>query len=173
VLVRTLPPTPPISYTESDAEYLEIERTAALLGWLRALRCPVLNRPVPLADYRQPALYRYAALFREAGLRLPHVEANLSGIRTASPPGEPRRIFVAGTEACDEQAGDLPPLLGRRCCRLAQGLGLPFLELTVWSEVVLAINEFPDMAGAGPALSRRLAGALARMMAARPAGMPV
>jgi hypothetical protein len=169
VLVRALPSMPRIAGSETDADYLALEQATALLGWLRALPCPVWNRPRPLVSYRQPNLYRHAPQFARAGLRLPRVEVTASGARLVAPAEDPCRVFVAGPEACDGEGRDLPPSLADRYCALAASLELPFVELRAVEDLVLEINDFPDVAGTAPALCRRLAEAVAGTLAGVPA----
>ncbi|HEX4270740.1 MAG TPA: hypothetical protein VHZ32_05115 [Rhizomicrobium sp.] len=79
VLVRALPVVTGLSYKETDDEYLLMEWNAALLGFLKALPCPVINRPRPGRHFRQPLLTAFAPALEKAGFLLPDL------LVTASP----------------------------------------------------------------------------------------
>ena len=162
-LVRWLPSSWTRTFAEADEEYLEVEWRAALRGFLRALPCPVVNRPRPLERLRQPMLAAQAAVLRAAGLRLPHMlvaagakeerafderhggSVTRVGLPTAdsypvylvaAPEGIRRRVLVVGAEAYLDSRGEgaeLPDDLARRCAEAVRGLDLEFAELTVVS----------------------------------------
>jgi hypothetical protein len=71
VLVRALPVVTGLSYKETDDEYLLMEWNAALLGFLKALPCPVINRPRPGRHFRQPLLAVFSPVLEKAGFLLP------------------------------------------------------------------------------------------------------
>jgi|GEM_PF-6326591 len=74
VVVRALPPSPAGPRgAESDLDYLRVEWSAALVGWLKTLPCPVLNRPRPGRSFHPAHLSAYELGFRAAGLRLPRL----------------------------------------------------------------------------------------------------
>jgi len=66
-----LPSAPMIHGAETDEQYLLKEWSAALLGFLQALPCPVVNRPQPLRSFRQPLLAAWAGKISAAGFDLP------------------------------------------------------------------------------------------------------
>lgn len=163
VLVRWLPPWQLGTSVKLDEDYMRSEWLAALLGFLRALPCRVVNRPKPRRSLRQPLLAAEGAALRSAGLRLPSMlvtasEAEARGFEerhggrvtrfclpsadsypaclVAAPEGIRRRVLVAGTEAYTDPVGEgaeLPEAVARRCVAAVRGLDLEFAELTLIS----------------------------------------
>jgi hypothetical protein len=188
VLVRTLPAAALGYGTETDDEYLSKEWLAALLGFLAALPCPVINRPHPLRSFRQPLLPRWAAEISAAGLRLPDMLVTRSPAEAAdfharyagavrevsphcliaTPSGIARRVVVAGSEACAVPAG-MPGLLAARCLTMARLLGLGFAEFQVVSgaagDTVMAIDDFPGASAWPPEVRGCIARALVTALA--------
>lgn len=192
VLVRRLPGAGMKTAGESDEDYLQIEWRAALLGFLRALPCPVVNRPKPMDTFRQPMLAAHAATIRHAGLRLPHMIVSVAAederafqerhggrvtrvglpsadaypvYLVAAPAGLRRRVLVAGAEA---YGVDLPASLARRCVAAVGALDLGFAALTLVSgsegDTLLELTDTPDWDGCPAGLTVRIAGSLAALL---------
>jgi hypothetical protein len=162
VLVRWLPRALLAAPADDEEEYLHHEWLAALLGFLRALPCPVVNRPKPLGSFRQPLLAAQGEVLRAAGLRLPPMLVTASAAEArefesryagriaraplpaadsypaclvAAPEGARRRVLVAGAEAYADpvEGAELARDLARRCVAAVRGLDLDLAELIVVS----------------------------------------
>lgn len=72
VFVRHVPWVDPCGWEQADHAYMQSETQAALLAWLAALPCPVVNRPSAALWYRHAnPLLNWHALLRRCGLSTP------------------------------------------------------------------------------------------------------
>jgi hypothetical protein len=108
VLVRTIGTIDPTGWTGNDAAYAQAEASAALLGWLWSLRCPVVGRlpawlwyrPQPRLAFWQMALRRAAVpstplRMTNVAVEMPRFDADTD--RLVHTPLTIRPFFIAGT----------------------------------------------------------------------------
>lgn len=123
--ILSVPPSPALQ--PSDRDYVSEELGAAVAGWLAALPCPVLNRPMPTllcGPWRPPAHWRWLA----AQTGLPALSWRLASWDEPDlpEPSERRHIVVVG----DEVAGPVPDGLDDGCVALAQAGEATLLGVT-------------------------------------------
>lgn len=99
----TLPPLHSESGRQADSLYLEEEWRAALVAWLAALDCPVLNRPTGVSLYgttMSDACWRYLAM--QTGLAV-YPWFTSSDFAVAEENEKPVQVLVAGKHVIDPQ----------------------------------------------------------------------
>jgi hypothetical protein len=113
-----------------DRAYVAAEIQAFLLSWLTALRCPVLNRPVPAClagPAWRPAQWTQAAA--HLGLPVTPVVEHVSFTRTRSAIGTSRPKCVTVTVIGQRIIGAVEPLLARQARALATAAGVDLLAV--------------------------------------------
>lgn len=145
----TLSPRAPAS-TERDGLFVAEEWRAAVVAWLRMLRCPVLNPP-RAASLSGPLLSvpEWRSLAYRFGFRCMPWRSD------DAPDQRPSNVLCVGSRVID-QAGVLPSEMHAAVAAMAHYVGTPLLGLTCDSTtegpIFIDADPFPSLRPAGSAV---------------------